>query len=78
VLFNYAMGVTGVKFWHFALGGLGMIPGVTAYVYFGTAISNMADVLSGNYEGGWVQLVIIIVGSVLAVAVIIYVTWAAR
>ena len=47
------MGVTGVKFIHFALGGFAMIPGVVAYVYFGTALSSVMDAVNGNFEGGW-------------------------
>lgn len=48
--FNYIMGVTGVKFWDFALGGFGMIPGTIVYVFLGTTISNITDAAMGEYE----------------------------
>ena len=54
-----------------------MIPGVVAYVYFGTALSSVMDALHGNFEGGWIQLTILIVGSIVALLVVIYVTWRA-
>ena len=42
-VFNYAMGVTGVKSIHFALGGIGMVPGVIVYVYIGSTLANVSD-----------------------------------
>ena len=48
--FNYIMGITGVKFWDYAFGGVGMIPGTIVYVFIGTTISNIADAASGNFE----------------------------
>ena len=53
-LFNYMMGVTGVKITHFLIGGFGMVPGVVVYVYFGTCLKNLADAMSGSFSGDWV------------------------
>ena len=72
--FNYIMGVTSVKFKDYAIGGLGMIPGTIVYVFVGTTIGNIADAASGEFEGGTVTLVLLIVGTVLAFAAIIYIT----
>ena len=72
--FNYTMGITGVKFVDYALGGFGMIPGTIVYVFIGTTISNIADAAAGNYESGWLGLVMLIVGTVLALAAIIYIS----
>jgi len=44
------MGVTGVKFSHYAIGGIGMIPGTIVYVFVGTTISSITDAATGNYE----------------------------
>ena len=44
------MGITGVTFKDYALGGFGMIPGTIVYVFIGTTISNIADAATGNYE----------------------------
>ena len=72
------MGVTGVKLWHYVVGAIGMIPGTAAYVYFGSALSNVADALAGNFEGGWINLVILIGGSVLALVGVIFVSCVAK
>jgi len=48
-LFNYAYGSTGVKFRNYILGTwLGMIPGTVMYVYFGSFITEIAQVASGQ------------------------------
>ncbi|CAI2367166.1 unnamed protein product [Moneuplotes crassus] len=77
-LFNYLMGITKVAFVEYALGGLGMIPGTIVYVYFGTTISNLSDVASGKFNGGALQLVLLIVGSIFAIIAVFYVSWVAR
>ena len=77
-LLNYFMGLTGVKLSHYVVANLGMIPGTAAYVFFGTSISSVADAASGSFEGGTLQLVLTIVGAVLAVVAVCYVSWLAR
>lgn len=72
--FNYVMGVTAVTFKDYAIGGVGMIPGTIVYVFVGTTIGNIADAASGEFEGGTVTLVLLIVGTVLAFAAIVYIT----
>ena len=72
--FNYIMGVTSVKFKDYALGGLGMIPGTIVYVFVGTTIGNISKAASGDFEGGTVTLVLLIVGTILAFAAIVYVS----
>ena len=72
--FNYIMGVTSVSFKNYAIGGLGMIPGTIVYVFVGTTIGNISAAASGDFEGGTATLVLLIVGTVLAFAAIIYIT----
>ena len=72
--FNYIMGITSVTFKAYAIGGIGMIPGTIVYVFVGTTISNISAAASGDFEGGTATLVLLIVGTVLAFAAIIYVT----
>lgn len=76
--FNYIMGVTSVKFWDYALGGLGMIPGTAVYVFIGTTISNIADAAAGKYEKGTAFLVLVIVGTILAFVAIIYISYVVK
>ena len=72
--FNYMMGITGVKFWDYAIGGFGMIPGTVVYIFIGTTVSNIADAATGNYEQSTLSLVFIIVGTILALLAIIYIS----
>lgn len=72
------MGITKVAFAKYTLGGLGMIPGTIVYVYFGTTVSNISDAASGKFDGGVLQLVLLIVGSIFAIIAVFYVSWVAR
>ena len=76
--FNYVMGITAVSFFAYALGGIGMLPGTIVYVFVGTTIGSIQDAASGNYDAGPAGLVMLIVGSVLACAAIIYVSFVVK
>ena len=39
--FNYLMGVTGVSFFNYAVGGVGMIPATVVYVFAGTTLGTI-------------------------------------
>ena len=60
------MGVTAVKPQHYAIGGIGMVPAVIVYVYFGSTLHSISDAVQGNFEGGWLSLGLLIVGTVVA------------
>lgn len=76
--FNYIMGVTSVSFKDYAIGGVGMIPGTIVYVFVGTTIGNISDAAQGNFEGGTATLILLIVGTILAFAAIVYITIVVR
>lgn len=67
-----------MSIWDYSKGGLGMIPGTIIYVYLGTAISDISDVVSGNTDGSSLHLALIIVGTVVSLLSIIYVSYVAR
>jgi uncharacterized membrane protein YdjX (TVP38/TMEM64 family) len=76
---NYAYGVTPVSFRDYLLASwIGMLPGTLLYVYLGSAVKSVADVLAGNVEGGVEQKIFFGAGLVVTVAVTIYVTRIAR
>ncbi len=76
---NYALGLTRVSFWQYALASLiGMLPGGLMYVYFGSAARSLADVAAGKVEGGWAGQVFFWVGLVATVVVAGFVTRLAR
>jgi uncharacterized membrane protein YdjX (TVP38/TMEM64 family) len=76
---NYLFSVTSVRFRdYFVASWIGMLPGTLMYVYFGTAIKNLADLAAGRFEGGTLQKVLLVVGLVATVAVTVYITKLAR
>jgi len=74
-LLNYACGLTRVKFWHyFFASAIGMLPGVSLYVYIGTLVGNLAAVGTEQRDttaGEWIFLG---VGFAVSIAVVVYVT----
>mmetsp|Transcript_27984 Transcript_27984/g.37350 ORF Transcript_27984/g.37350 Transcript_27984/m.37350 type:complete len:82 (+) Transcript_27984:683-928(+) len=68
------MGITAVSFFAYAVGGIGMLPGTLVYVFVGTTIGSIQEAASGDYDAGPAGLALLIVGSVLACAAIIYVS----
>lgn len=78
-LLNYAFGLTRVKFRHYLLASwIGMLPGTVMYVYFGSAMEQIAQVLAGEAKGGLAERIFFWVGLAVAVAVAFFVTHVAR
>ena len=76
---NYLFGITRVRMRDYFLASwIGMLPGTVMYVYLGTAIKNVADLIGGKFEGGIAQKTLLAVGLVATVIVTIYVTRVAR
>ena len=44
------MGITAIKFKHFAIGCIGMIPGTVVYVFIGTTVSDIASIANGTNQ----------------------------
>ncbi len=48
-LLNYALGLTGVRFWTYVgVSWIGMVPGTLLYVYLGSIASDLASLLGGE------------------------------
>jgi uncharacterized membrane protein YdjX (TVP38/TMEM64 family) len=76
---NYLFSLTSVRLRDYVLASwIGMLPGTVMYVYFGTALKSLTDVISGDVEGGGAQKVLLGVGLVVTVAATVYVTRVAR
>jgi len=70
---NYSYSMTNVPFWtYFWATWLGLAPGTFAYVYMGSAVRNLADVVSGTHSGGPVYFVVLALGVFGTFAVAIY------
>ena len=78
-LLNFAFGTTKVSFRDYFLASwIGMIPGTIMYVYFGTTLKSLADVVAGKVEGGLAQNIMLIVGLIATVIVTVFITRVAR
>ncbi len=76
---NYLFSLTSVRLRDYVLASwIGMFPGTLMYVYFGTAFKNLAEVISGDIQGGVAQKILLGVGLVVTVIVTVYVTRVAR
>ncbi len=76
---NYALGLTQVSFRDYMLASwLGMLPATVMYVYLGSTLKSLADLVSGKIEGGVAQKVLFGIGLAAAVAVTVFVTRLAR
>jgi uncharacterized membrane protein YdjX (TVP38/TMEM64 family) len=78
-LLNYAYGLTRVRFRHYLLASwIGMLPGTIMYVYLGSLVQNLADLVAGRVERSTGQTVLFVVGLVATVGVTIVITRIAR
>lgn len=79
-LINYAYGLTGVPFWHYALASwIGMMPGTLVYVYLGWAAGDAAKAALGESTAtSGMEWTLRIVGLLVAIAVTVYITRLAR
>ncbi|NOY28710.1 MAG: TVP38/TMEM64 family protein [Planctomycetes bacterium] len=76
---NYLFSITKVRTRdYFFASWIGMLPGTIMYVYFGTAIKNLADLAAGRFDGGTSQKILLGVGLLATVAVTVYITRLAR
>lgn len=71
--FNYLMGGTSISFKNYVLGGFATIPIVTINIFMGTTIGSIKAAVSGEYEGGIVEVVILSVGALLSVFLVVYI-----
>ena len=77
-IMNYGLGATSISVKDFALGGFGMIPEMVIILYFGTAINSVTKAATGDYEKGAFLLIVIIIGSVIGILTIFYISYLAK
>ncbi len=78
-LLNYAFGLSRVRFRdYFFASWIGMLPGTLMYVYLGSAVESVADLVAGKARGGAGQQALFFVGLAATVGVTVYVTRIAR
>jgi len=78
VLLNYALGLTRVRFGHYALACFGMIPGTLLYVYAGSLAADAASAAGGGEAADTGRLVLNVVAAVATLLVTVVITRIAR
>jgi len=74
-LLNYAFGLTRVSFRDFVLASwIGMLPGTILYVYIGSTVGALADVVAGKIEKSPAQQALFYAGLAATLAVTLFVT----
>jgi uncharacterized membrane protein YdjX (TVP38/TMEM64 family) len=81
--FNYAMGVTAVKFRDYCIACIAMIPGTLLYVFFGAAAGSLTGIAGGGDEDSpsnnrGVTIAIVVVGVVFGIGAIAVIVWYAK
>lgn len=77
-LLNYALGLTRVKFWHYLLASLAMIPGTLLYVYYGKVGGDLILAAGGAAEKTVWDWVLLGVGLLATVAVTVLIARKAK
>ncbi len=78
-LLNYAFGITKVSLRDYVLASwIGMLPGTVMYVYLGSAVKSLSDLVAGKVDGGVGQNVLFALGLLATIAVTVLVTRMAR
>jgi uncharacterized membrane protein YdjX (TVP38/TMEM64 family) len=74
VSINYVMGASGVRFSTFMLATVGMIPVVFVEVYFGYLANHVTTVAGGASEHSTLHTIVTVVGFVVSIVLMIYIT----
>jgi uncharacterized membrane protein YdjX (TVP38/TMEM64 family) len=67
---NYALGLTGVRFRHYVLGSVGMLPGAFVYAYLGDLAGDVAAAAAGQGSPNGTQLLILVPGLLVTLAAV--------
>lgn len=70
------MGLTGVTFRDYNIAHVGMIPGTLAYCFIGGTLGAIGE--SVGFGDDPIVLIVTIVGTVLAIAGMVYISWIAK
>lgn len=78
-LLNYALGLTRVALWDYVLASwIGMLPATVVYVYLGSAVKDLAELLAGRSERSVGEKVLFFAGLAATVLATVFVTRIAR
>ncbi|CRH00701.1 SNARE associated Golgi protein, putative [Plasmodium relictum] len=69
---SYILGVTSLKYKHFAIGSVSALPSIFLFVYIGALLQDISNL--SELENHWSNLIILLVGFVIGVVAIVYIT----
>jgi uncharacterized membrane protein YdjX (TVP38/TMEM64 family) len=72
---NYVLGGSAIRFLDYAVGSIGILFQVVFYVYIGTTISGVTEVLNGHSSFDTTTIVAMSLGIVIAVIGVIFVSY---
>lgn len=78
-LLNYAFGLTRVTFGDYVVASwIGMLPGTILYVYLGSTVGSLADIIAGNVQRSPAQQIFFYLGLAATIVVTVFITRLAR
>lgn len=69
---NFVFGASAVQLRHFAIGTLGMIPLVAFFVYLGTSVSDLHEVVSGQHQMSRTEIALMVAGTLFALIGLVF------
>ncbi|VWU50244.1 SNARE associated Golgi protein, putative [Hepatocystis sp. ex Piliocolobus tephrosceles] len=71
-LVSYILGVTSVKYKHFALGSITALPSISLFVYIGVLIQNISNI--NDLEKNKFNFIILLVGLIIGIIALVYIS----
>ncbi|KJP87951.1 hypothetical protein AK88_02385 [Plasmodium fragile] len=69
---SYILGVTSLKYKHFALGSVSSLPSISIFVYIGVLLQDISNI--DEMENHWANLIVLFIGFILGVVAIAYIS----
>ncbi|SOV82282.1 SNARE associated Golgi protein, putative [Plasmodium reichenowi] len=69
---SYILGVTSLKYKHFAIGSISALPSIFLFVYIGVLLQDISNL--SELENHWTNLIILFVGFLIGVIAIVYIS----
>lgn len=69
---SYVLGVTSLKYKHFALGSVTALPGIFLFTYIGALLQNFSNL--SDMEHQWGNILVFVIGIIIGIAAIVYIS----
>ena len=72
--FNFLAGATSLQFRSYFFAFIGYLPICILNVWIGTTIKSISEVISGDYEGGETSIIVLIIGLIISIIIVVYIS----